>query len=327
MNFNSLELKSIINKGAKLMKKLAYFRYFIKNSWFVLMWRLFKKKKNTNKFLGKKNITLEYSNNVLKKWIESGKPFSAIRFGAVELSCINNYEKICLGFKKNYKPSVRYSIKNGAGVFPVSKDNLTLYSQKALMAFSSSTILGISGIHMEDYFYKKYCSSLVVLQYEAFEPLRGDWIQSLKHKKVLVISPFAEDIEKQYKIKDKLFYDNIVPDFKLLTLEAVQTIADQEDNRFNSFDEALEYMKKQIDEIDFDIALVGAGAYGSLLCAHIAKIGKQAIQTGGATQTMFGIIGKRWEKREHVAKYINEYWIRPTNKPKGYQKVEKGCYW
>lgn len=28
-------------------------------------------------------------------------------------------------------------------------------------------------------------------------------------------------------------------------------------------------------------------------------------------------------KREHVAKYINEYWIRPTLKPKGYENVEK----
>lgn len=309
------------------MGKLTYFKYFLKNSWFVLMWKLFKKKKNTSRFLGKKNITLEYSNDLLKKWIESGKPFAVIRFGAVELSCVNNYEKICLGLKKDYKPSVRYSIKNGAGVFPINKETLSLYSKEALEAFSSCTILGISGIHMEDYFYKKYCSLLDVAQYEALEPLRGDWIQVLKNKKVLVISPFAKDIEKQYKIKEKLFYDNIVPDFDLLTLEAVQTIADQEDSRFNNFKEALDYMKSKIDEIDFDIALVGAGAYGSLLCSYISKIGKQAIQTGGATQTLFGIIGKRWEKREHVSKYINEYWIRPTSKPKGYQKVENGCYW
>lgn len=309
------------------MGRLTYLRYFIKNSWFVMMWRLFRKKKSVTRFLGQKNITLEYSNDLLKEWIESGKPFSAIRFGAVELSCVNNYEKICLGFKKDYKQSVRFSIKNGAGVFPITKEMLTMYSKKALESFSSSTLLGITGLHMEDYFYRKYCSSLKVLQYEVFEPLRGNWIQSLKGKKVLVVSPFVKDIEKQYLIKDKLFKDGLIPDFELITLEAVQTIADQEDERFNSYMDALEFMKNEISKLDFDIALVGAGAYGSPLCSYIFSLGKQAIQTGGATQTMFGIIGKRWENREHVSKYINEYWIRPSNKPKGYDKVEKGCYW
>ena len=110
-------------------------------------------------------------------------------------------------------------------------------------------------------------------------------------------------------------------------LKAVQTMAKENDERFISFSDALEFMKEQIKNIDFDIALVGAGAYGSPLCEFICSIGKQAIQTGGATQTMFGIIGKRWENRKHVSKYINEYWIRPSAKPAGFEHVENGCYW
>jgi hypothetical protein len=56
-------------------------------------------------------------------------------------------------------------------------------------------------------------------------------------------------------------------------------------------------------------------------------MGKQAIQTGGATPTMFGIIGKRWENRHHVIQYKNEFWIRPKEKPPGAEKVEHGAYW
>ena len=43
--------------------------------------------------------------------------------------------------------------------------------------------------------------------------------------------------------------------------------------------------------------------------------------------TMFGIIGKRWENRNHVSRYINSYWIRPSLKPKGYKDIENGAYW
>lgn len=318
---------SIILKRGKIMGIFMYIRYFLKNSIHVLRYRLFRKKRNVTKFKKQKGITLEYSDLLLSSWIESGKPFAAIRFGAVELSCVNNYEKILLGFKKGYKKSVRYSIKNGAGVFPVNKEGLSDYSKIALQSFKGSTILGITGLHMEDYFYTKYCSHLEIAQYEAFEPLRGNWIKFLEGKKVLVISPFDEDINKQYKIKDKLFYDKRIPNFKLITLKAVQTMAKENDERFISFSDALEFMKEQIKNIDFDIALVGAGAYGSPLCEFICSIGKQAIQTGGATQTMFGIIGKRWENRKHVSKYINEYWIRPSAKPAGFEQVENGCYW
>ncbi|CDD92533.1 uncharacterized protein BN794_00959 [Coprobacillus sp. CAG:826] len=310
------------------MKKLKYIGFFIKNSWFVFRYRFFHKKKSVTRFMGQKNITLAYSNEILKQMILSNEPFSAVRFGAVELSCVNNHEKIQLGFKKKYKVPVIYSIKNGAGVFPTTKESLDQYSMTAIQAFSDATILGISGVHMEDYFYKKYASKCRVIQYEAFEPLRGDWIQALKGKKVLVISPFANDIQKQYDRIDLVFEDGKIPQFDLQVFQCVQTLAEEKDSRFTSWNEALSWMEEEISKLDFDIALVGAGAYGSPLCSFIAKtLHRQAIQTGGATQTMFGIIGKRWEKREHVAKYINEYWIRPTLKPKGYENVEKGCYW
>lgn len=310
------------------MNKGRYMIYFIKNSWHVFLYRLFRKKRNIIHFMHHKGITIDYSNEILKSMITSDMPFMAVRFGAVELSCINNYEKILLGFKKGYKEAVKYSIKNNAGVFPVDDESLTKYVKEATEAFNNASILGISGIHMEDYFYQNLCLDAKIIQYEAFEPLRGDWIQALKGKKVLVISPFAEDIEKQYQIIDKLYPKGVIPSFHLKTFQCVQTIGEEKDKRFKDWSEALSFMKNEISKMDFDVALVGAGAYGSPLCSYIYKsLGKQAIQTGGATATMFGIMGKRWENRPHVAQYVNEYWIRPSHKPKGYEKVEKGCYW
>ena len=84
-----------------------------------------------------------------------------------------------------------------------------------------------------------------------------------------------------------------------------------------------------IKQIDFDIAIVGCGAYGLPLAAKIKEIGKQAIHLAGATQILFGIRGARWDVRPEMQKYFNEYWIRPSDseRPKDAQSVEGACYW
>lgn len=48
-------------------------------------------------------------------------------------------------------------------------------------------------------------------------------------------------------------------------------------------------MKDEIDKQDYDIALIGCGAYGFPLAAHIKRSGKKAIHLGGALQLLFGI--------------------------------------
>ena len=106
-------------------------------------------------------------------------------------------------------------------------------------------------------------------------------------------------------------------------VNAVNSIGGGSD--YSSWFDALEAMKDEIDRKDFDIALLGCGAYGFPLAAHIKRIGKKAIHMGGSLQLLFGIYGKRWENYP----YINDAWIRPrvVDRPKGFENVEKGCYW
>lgn len=309
-----------------LKEKNRYIIAFLKNVPPFLNYKLFKKKRNLSSFCGVNNINEATTSLALKKAISSSISFAAIRFGAVELSCLNNHEKIELGFKKKYKDSVIYSMKNNAGFFPCDQSSLAKYGDILLPKLKEADFLGISGVHLEDYFYKKYMPSSKVILYEGMEPLHEDWIKSLEGKKVLVISSFAEDIESQYKIKDKLFPEGVIPSFELKTIKTPLTFAKEEPSE-SSFFEVLEKLYSQIDKTDFDIALIGAGAYGTFLALHCKEIGKQAIQTGGATMTMFGIIGKRWENRSHVSRYINSYWIRSSLKPKGYKDIENGAYW
>ena len=53
-------------------------------------------------------------------------------------------------------------------------------------------------------------------------------------------------------------------------------------------------MKSEIDKCDYDVCLIGCGAYGFPLAAHVKHKGKQAIHLGGTLQLLFGIKGNRW---------------------------------
>lgn len=159
------------------------------------------------------------------------------------------------------------------------------------------------------------------------------WTKELKGKKVLVIHPFAETIKKQYEKREHLFENpDILPEFEKLTvIKAVQSIAgNSSETGFKDWFEALDFMKNQMDQSDYEIALIGCGAYGMSLAAHAKRQGKIAVHMAGWTQMLFGIYGNRWiEDQPEFKKYINEYWTRPgiDERPKNAEKVEGGCYW
>lgn len=179
---------------------------------------------------------------------------------------------------------------------------------------------------MKDYIRQAKVMRLVELRpWEHANP----WSEVLEDKVVLVIHPFDSSIQSQYLRREKLFDDQrILPKFELKTLKAVQSIAGSEVPFFTWFD-ALDWMCEQISNIQFDIAIIGAGAYGLPLAAFVKQMGKKSVHLGGVTQLFFGIKGKRWEEQNYLQTISNEYWIRPLSSevPENAQAVERGCYW
>jgi hypothetical protein len=167
---------------------------------------------------------------------------------------------------------------------------------------------------------------------EDLEPFfcENPWTKALEGKKVLVVHPFADTIQRQFAVKDKLFADGLLPDFDLRTIKAVQSIAGEK-TAFKDWFEALDFMKGQIAATDFDICILGCGAYGFPLAAFIKDSGKKAIHLGGVTQLLFGIKGSRWEQYilYPYANLYNDYWVRPGDKerPRNADMVEGACYW
>lgn len=165
--------------------------------------------------------------------------------------------------------------------------------------------------------------------------------KSIRRKKILVVHPFAHLILKQYTEKRTLLFNNpnILPLFDLQVIQAIQSLGG-ESNGFNDWFEALQWMKNEIDKVDYDICIIGCGAYGFPLAAHVKRKGKKAIHLGGALQLLFGIRGKRWENPNYGVKewgipygsysaLMNQYWVSPgeLGRPKNANQVEGACYW
>jgi hypothetical protein len=199
-----------------------------------------------------------------------------------------------------------------------------------LQDLSQIDILG-SWLKQESYFDQGLVSAKRVVL-EDIEPFFSDrpWTRALEGKKVLVVHPFSETILSQYKNRTLIFRDGLLPEFDLKVIKAVQTVAGEKAN-FSDWFEALESMKSQIDAIDYDICIIGCGAYGLPLAAHVKRAGKKSIHMAGATQMLFGIKGKRWEQFLvwPYTNLFNDYWVRPgeSERPKNASVVEGACYW
>ena len=231
-------------------------------------------------------------------------------------------------------------ISRNAGVFNPTPDILERFGKRYI---DDSKLIDLVGSmnYKEKFMPLKYdCQfSHIETLYPFF--VNNPWTQALKGKKVLVVHPFAETIKYQYSKRELLFEDTrILPEFDLQCFKAVQSIAGEK-VPYKDWFEALHYMETEISKIDFDICILGCGAYGLPLAAFIKRMGKKAIHLGGGTQLLFGIKGKRWEDN-YTWNYIspvkleinykdlyNEYWVRPNKNevPGEALKVEGACYW
>lgn len=290
--------------------------------------------------------------NIIRDVLSNESPCMIARYGATELMCIINY----LGVKKGKPNLLRYllgmeedwwwresslkQIEQWSGFFPANKPNVEAFCELMLQDSQYVDIL-VSWLK-DEYKLKDYLHAKHFVQGLFLDPFwcKDPWTEVLKDKKVLVVHPFAESIQSQYNQHREHLFKNpqILPKFNLTTIKAVQSLGGVH-NGFKSWFEALDYMKAQIDKCDYDICLIGCGAYGFPLAAHVKRMGKKAVHMGGSLQLLFGIIGKRWEDPNYGSKELNkkgcypqlfnQYWIRPGSqeKPQNAKNVESACYW
>lgn len=291
--------------------------------------------------------------NLIYNLLTNEKPCMIARFGSTELNAISNflgiknYQNDIIGFITGKAPQWWWNEKgleeiySCSGFFPATKENVSRFAEMMINEMSLIDVLG-SWRPQERFFLGKM-KNCKFIALQLLEPFWGNipWTKALENKKVLVIHPFSETIKNQYKNRTFLFKKtNILPTFKeLYTIKAVQTLGG-EDKRFKDWFEALQWMQNEMDKIDYDICLIGCGAYGFPLAAHAKMKGKKAVHLGGSLQLLFGIKGNRWEDPMYgvkewgipygsYTKLMNEYWVKPRSedKPQNAMQVENGCYW
>lgn len=270
---------------------------------------------------------------VLYNIIKTETPFMAGRFGATELSALKIFD---------FELSGKYSkildqMQIWSGFFPQTPEAGKAFCELMLGCIPQVDIIGVWGQPFEDYYLKKFSKAQIkatyLLDLEPWSCAEKPWSAALQGKKVLVIHPFTNTIKKQYEKREKIYPGtSILPEFELKVLKSVQTIAGERDNRFQDWFAALDWMYKEALKIDFDVAIIGCGAYGFPLAAKLKMAGKQAIHLAGATQLLFGIKGKRWEQNPafaYIQKYFNNSWVYPdeAERPTRALEVEGGCYW
>lgn len=271
---------------------------------------------------------IDADNNAIRALLDSPDPCMISRFGSVEIQTLLYVRYWPFSFFLRNR--VYRTIKDNAGFYPVNRVNLRRFYQIYKNSVSDLDLL--VSWRVEELMFCKWLRGVNQVKkttMDCFYRQEEPWTQALVGKKILVVHPFAGTIEAQYKKREFLFENpKVLPEFeKLEIVKAVQSLGGGEE--FASWFDALEYMKCEIEKKDFDIALLGCGAYGMPLAAHIKKMGKKAIHMGGILQFLFGIKGKRYEENASTSKYINDYFVSPSlsDRPAVADKVEGGCYW
>lgn len=331
------------------MQRQPLKNYFIKG-----IRTLYRKARGFTQDLPECELDRQKANDLIFYLLSSEKPCMISRFGTGEIGILVNF--LGVHSTKNifsrifdyitsstglpwWDKIVYRSMRLNAGIFPESIETLEGFSRRYLADIPQIDLLG-SFNATENLMPLR--TDVVNVHLECLYPffVEKPWTRALKGKRVLVIHPFVETIRNQHQQHTKLF-DNpdVYPDYTLLTVKAVQSNAGA-DVPFADWFEALKYMEDEISKIDFDIAIIGCGAYGLPIAAYVKRLGKKAIHLGGGSQLLFGIKGKRWDNDGYhwkdlpqldtnYSRLYNDYWVRPNlnETPKSAEAVEGACYW
>lgn len=265
-------------------------------------------------------------NNFIAHHIKNSIPCAVGKIGVVELKLIANF------INQYYTPDVIHEGQYIAGIYPYNPEEYNKFTKLYINNLKEINALSIwNTIHKE--LEIEICNKIKAypIRLQDIEPYFHEypWSQKLENKKVLVISPFADSIQKQFILKNKIWSNNILPNFTLHTIKYPHASTVWSKNPYKSTIDTIEAVKQQMDKIDYEVAIIGVGAASIPLTAYAKLKNKIGIHMGGATQILFGVKGKRWDNIKEISKFYNEFWVRPSNNetPEKVNLVEDACYW
>jgi len=227
-----------------------------------------------------------------------------------------------------------------SGLFPVRRDIFLRWAEELRAALRQMDVL-VQWQTPETYLSVVEDAALARLAPQAsrahrnfIHPLHppAPWLGVLTRLRWLVIHPFAKTIQAQLPhlaglgVYPKGSGPELASRVKDTLTLACPQFSYMVPPRHPDWCAALAELKKGMEALDFDVALIGAGAWSLPLAAHAKKIGRKAIHLGGTTQLLFGIRGGRFDQWGFD---YHQGWIRPLPEetPANCQLMEKGAYW
>lgn len=278
-------------------------------------------------------ITPAQGNQAIAELIRQKKPAAIGKIGSSELNGVLNYlrhrqaDGLCQTWGKT-----RTLLNVNAGVFPDDPSIFSRFCSDFLTDLRQMDITGVWFHFGERRIMRDYAGQSRYTELRGLEPYYHDqpWSQELAGKKVLVISPFISSIESQYQKRQQVWASRpeMLPDFQLHLIRCPLSaaLAPPQDSDWLA---ARDRMTHEMAKIDFDVAIIGAGAWSLPLAVRAKQMGKIGIHLGGSAQILFGVKGGRWDTHPIISSFFNEYWVRPSqqDRPQEAHRIEGGCYW
>ena len=291
-------------------------------------------------YLSERALNLAETQEYISRKLLGNEPFLVGRPGGTESEGLYFFAHNRLATRaKNrrpYSPWFRKYSQVYSGITHKSDEDLDYFNQTYLSAVLSSDLLAFGQFAPGALGITRTISDMgaPITHFDSLEPwvcMHKDirpWTFALEGKKVLVVHPFTESISKQLARKTEITgVKDFLPEFSYKLVAPPVTFAgERSEVRWR---DNLASLVNTVANEDFDVALIGAGAYGLPLGSAIRASGRQAIHLGGITQLLFGVSGSRWGEKAGPTGMADSTWIRPSEneKPSGHKLVENGAYW
>ena len=201
------------------------------------------------------------------------RPFLVARLSlGAELSVAAEYAS---GLRTNF--GARALLASHAGVHG-GVEEASIFAHEYATALNASSIVAGFGGEAEASVAKALAPRAAFVEHRAVEPFyfEGDaWTAALRWRRVLIVHPFADTIRDQYSKHargDLLWPEAVLPrDLDLVLVKAPSSLGRDANGTWSA---ALRETKAAIDRVfPVDAALLGCGAYGLPLAAHVVSRG------------------------------------------------------
>jgi hypothetical protein len=288
----------------------------------------------------------------LVRAIQAALPYAAGKLGTSEFEALCWY--IAHRRRKSYdtlspypQHVFRHMVMN-AGLFPTRPDTLDQWAEHMLQNVLPVMDLMVewnpsSKLH-EYYFLEAHAphSKRTVLRalepYYESDPSDRYTLFIPEGAKIAIISPFADTILEQSSKLPAIWESNPVwsTGSTAHTFIPIQTFYSplvagdrhQWAPRIHDWHAACDEIVEKVKQVGAKYAFIGCGALSLPIAAALKQAGCIAIHTGGATQILFGIKGRRWDSHAIISKLYNAAWTRPAAHeiPERSVAIENGCY-